>query len=171
MTVRMESGSKDRLLQPCDVGPIRGMDRSGLPQVERLVLPAEGGDQRERKPDTRHRKVAELVQQGSPTGPEEKEVLPGENISVWTPHLCRIKTRPCSRHGGLALVNFSSPTSACPFGHTKSFSLLNMSPCFASTPLQKPFPLPKTPFLVPSKRCPHGKLLHIPQNPFQSSPL
>lgn len=50
--------------------------------MEKPVLPAEGGNQRKREHDNRLRKVAELIQQISPSGPEKEEVPPGENISV-----------------------------------------------------------------------------------------
>ena len=53
-----------------------------------------GWEPEERKHNNRLRKVAELIQQVSPTGPEKKDMPPGENISVRRTHLYRIKMRP-----------------------------------------------------------------------------
>lgn len=66
---------------------------------------------RKKQHDNRLRRVAELIQQISPSGLEKEELPLGENISVWTPHLCRIKTRPSFPCGDLALA-LLHPTSA-----------------------------------------------------------
>ena len=48
MIVRIKSGNEDTLEHTCDTVQIRGMNSLGLSQVEKLVLPTEGGRARER---------------------------------------------------------------------------------------------------------------------------
>lgn len=48
MIVRIKSGNENTLAHTCDTVQIRGMNSLGLTQMEKLVMPTEGGSARER---------------------------------------------------------------------------------------------------------------------------
>ena len=69
----------------------------------------------------------------APTAQRRRGFPWGANISVWTPHLFRIKTRPSFQCGNPALALLQPYLSLTLQPHSITDSLLNIPRCLAST--------------------------------------